>query len=373
MFNPAYFVFLKNRKNILYILSISLTLGIIISLIYNLYTFNLSYSNKIRNNIINRALAVSKNSSISQDEFDKIKSLDNVEFVYREMNSISMQFEKLFNMSLVYKSKNEIPDVILGSKFDDDRVEIILPSNFYSNKNECISLEEYVGKTVEISTSDIKINAYVCGVYDYNKTYSTYVYINSNFKEKLIEYNNEVESDKNLIVIANDYKDVDYIIKEIENEEYSARLVDGRGKSDIKIYNLASAIMIILIILTVIFSFILVTNIIDSIINDAKKDISILKAIGYKTNHLSKIILFDVLTITGISFVISILISLGINRLVIYLVNTKTNLILNYNSNKYGLVLLFSIVIICIISMISVKLNNRKIKNISSIELLKED
>lgn len=371
LIEPAFNGFFKNRKIKLYILSISITISFAIAIFYNIYIINNEYGNKVKNNIINRVLFVSKNDDVSIDNIEKIQDID---VIYNQISSITMTLNGKVDVQAIYKDKTEITDVLLGESFNsENEAQIILPYEIYNTKGEKIELKDYVGKYVELEVEDFKIEAFVSGIYD-NINNKSDIYINEFFKEKLVEYNNKILSENQFIAIVNNYTNVNKVIDQInELEGCSANLLSYEGQSDIKIYNLASLLIIVLLIAIVIFVYISIGVILDSMINDEKKDIAILKSIGYKIKHISKIMVYRIYFILTISLVIGVLLSILESFVIRIIINNKMDISLGNVPNLYLFIVLLFIFLVYFISFITIKLNTNKIKKISIIELLKEE
>jgi hypothetical protein len=374
LIKPAFSNFFKNKKLKLYIISISITFGMVISLIYCLYVLNNTLSDKIRNNIINRVLFVSSNEEIDNEELAKISKIENVEYSYRKLVDITMNINNEYPCNVLYTSMQELPGINIGEIFsNDEEVQVILPETYTDRQNNKIDLSNYVGKMVTLSVDELEIEAKVCGVYK-NKGYSSSIYINNKFKEKLIEYNELLEHKKSLYVIVDNYKNVENVQNLLKDEfKFNSNISDVSGQSDIKIYNLTYKLIIVILILTLLFNYISISMIIGNIISDEKMDIAIFKAIGYKLKDISKIMKYRIVSIIGISIIVASIISVILNKIIYIIIKYKLDIELSSDYKMFTLLLLVFTIFVYLISLISVKLNNRKIKKINTIELLKEN
>lgn len=373
LFKPAFNGFFKSKKIKLYVISITITLGLVISFIYNLYLLNNIYADKIKNNILNRILYVSK-SEITELDINKLKKFENIEDVYRELNVFSMIMDDEKSVIIRYGSELELPKLTLGNDFENNNkdLQIILPSKLLTADNKYISLDSYLGKKVKLRIEDYELEVFVTGIY--NNSNSSYVYINKALKDELVEYNKEIETNTILAVIVDDYKNVESVINNLKNNYgYNANIRDMSGQSDIKMYNLASALILVIIILIIVFMYVSIGIIIDSIISDERKDIAILKAIGYKKKHLSNIMKNRILAILTISFIIGMILSLILNTIIGKLIENRLEISIVQNYHVYLIISIMLIILIYFIAILTVKLNNKKIKKVSAIELLKEN
>ncbi len=372
LLRPAFNGFFKMKKIVLYIASITITLSLVISFIYNLYLLNNTYADKIKNNSANRTLYVSK-EVISENDIEKLNKLENIDQVYRDLNSFSMNLESNITTRIEYSGNIEISNLKIGNNFNDEQIpQIILPSKMMTSSGAMISLDEYYNKTVTLKLDDFEVNAYVIGIYDNINSYTTY--INAYFKEKLIEYNSDIETKTILTVVVDNYNNVDEVINTLQNDYgYNANLRSTSGQADIKMYNMAMYMIYVIIVLVIIFTYISVGIIIDGIISDEKRDIAILKAIGYKKKYISKILLYRVFAIITLALIFGILTSFVLNIVVSNTIENRLNVVINQNYPIYCLITLALIIVVYLIVTISVKVNNKKLKNIKPIELLKEN
>lgn len=81
---------------------------------------------------------------------------------------------------------------------------------------------------------------------------------------------------------------------------------------------------------------------------------------------------YRILAIIGISIAISVIIAILINQIINFILKYKLEIILKSDYGMFICILLLFTVFIYILSIISVKLNNKKIKKINTIDLLKE-
>ena len=167
---------------------------------------------------------------------------------------------------------------------------------------------------------------------------------------------------------------MELVIEKLRNDlGYSANLSNSSGQSDIKLYNLAYYLVIAILVLAVVFNYVSISIIISGIIHDETMDIAIFKAIGYKIKDIYKIMKYRILAIIGISIVISTFISIVINQVIKFILKYKLDITIKDNYSMFLVILLLFIIFIYILSVISVKINNSKIKKVNTIELLKEN
>ncbi len=372
LFEPAFKSFFKSKKLILYVISISLTFGLIISVIYSMTLLNDVLEDKIKNNIINRVLFVSS-ESFSDNEIKKINGLDNIDTAYRDIVlGTAVNVEKKYNFSIKYCMPEEILNVVKGNVFNnEDSYQVIIPSLAYDRTGKSIDLSYYLGKEIGISLDNVEVSAKVVGIQDQN---TGYLYINEELKNYLVSINKSLESQSYITVIVDNYKNVDSVIDELKNKfGYSANLSDSRGQSDIKLYNLACLLIVAILVLAVVFNYVSISIIISSIINDETMDIAILKAIGYKIKDIYLIMKYRIFAIIGISIIVSTIIAILINQVIKLIINYKLEIVLQSDYCLFFFILLLFIIFIYVLSIVFVKLNNKRIKKVNTIDLLKEN
>lgn len=373
---PAFSNFLKNKKLKIYIISISIFFGTIISIIYSLYQINTIFSDRIKNNIKNRVILIRKDSEKGETLYDSeikcISNMENIDFVYTklEMFNMNLDIENKFLISFV--SEEELPIITNGNKMDsNEENQIIIPDKILAN-NEYISSESLIGKIIKLYAEDFSIEAKVCGIYN-SKNYEKIIYINDTLKNYFLEYNEEFENKHTIYAIANKYSYVENIIQELKENEYDAYLKNEGGQNDIKIYNMALTLMVGILCFSVVFIYVTISIVITGIISDEKMDIAILKALGYRIKDISSIIKFRIIAIIGISSAFGFLISIILNQLIRKLIGYKLFIKMEVNVKLYGTLFLLLLISELIISLLSIKINNIRIKKLNTIQLLKEN
>lgn len=372
LFEPAYKNFFKRKKLILYIISISITFGFILSIVYCMTLLNDVLENKIKNNIANRVLFVSSDYEFSDSKMDEINNLEHIDVAYKGINSgISITMEDNYYFSVGYCMNEEIQNVNKGNLFDDeDNYQIIIPNFVYDRTNTRVDLSDYLGKEVTLKLNNITVTANIVGIQEGNRGY---LYINEALKNYIVSVNKKIETQIYITAIVDDYKNVDLVIDELRNKfDCSANLSNISGQADIKLYNIAFLLVIVILVLAVVFNYVSVSIIISNIINDETMDIAIFKAIGYKVKDIYIIMKYRILAIIGISIAISVIIAILINQIINFILKYKLEIILKSDYGMFICILLLFTVFIYILSIISVKLNNKKIKKINTIDLLKE-
>ena len=372
LFEPSFMTFFKSKNLLLYVFSISIAFGLVIAVIYTMILLNNILSENIKNNIINRVIYVSSDS-FSDKQIEEIKELEHVETVYKNLAmETKCVIEEQYNLSPEYNLIEELPEISRGKVFDNnDEYQVILPQKIYNAGGNYIDLSIYLGELINIRINDIDGKARVVGIYE--KTLGI-IYINEALKNYLVSINNNIESKDSFIVVADNYKNVDFLIEELRSEfDYGANLSNKSGQSDIKLYNLAYLLIVVVLIFSIIFNYVIVSIIISGFINDEKMDIAIFKAIGYKIKDIYKIVKYRILAVMGISFIISIFLAILASKIIKYILMYKLEIELVTSYQLFTLISLLFIILVYILSKLSVRLNIKKIKKINAIDLLKEN
>lgn len=296
MFSPTFLSFFRGKKIILYIIELSITIGIMILLIYTKFTIDNIYISKIQNNIKNRIIYISDDQEIKLED---ILNNENIIDVYYKSTDILVYLNDVTE-PLKTVSQEEIPNICEGTNIfsNNNEIEIII-SDKIKNENNL-----NLGKNVIIKYNQLKINARIIGIYKEDSK-NNYVYISKNGYEKISEYDNDLLDKHICLGIIDNYSNVNKVIDNLKNK-YSCNIYDTSGITDINTYKIISTIILAFIIIMGFLIFLLVTVIINDIIDGEKVDIAILKAIGYKNKNILRIILNRVITLTSFSYFIRI-------------------------------------------------------------------
>lgn len=361
LLRPAFASFLRNKKIILYILNISIIIGGIIIIFNYKSTFEKIYKNEIENNIKNRTLFISKDTdNINLNEIMNIKNIKKCEYI---LNSLTV---KASDISFYLKNDVFLDEtkIIYGRNCEDDKMEIVIPDSLEN-------AVDLLGNSIDILYKDFVIKAKIVGIYE-DSMKLNYSYISMNFIQNLMQYDKEMVDTSECLAVINKYENLDDIMQQLKNKNYNSNLYDTSSLNDIKTYKAVGIILNILIVIMISFIYILLYIIVSNIINSEKKDIAILKAVGYKQLDILKIIVYRLFFITIISFMIGVIINKILVPSMNYKIMQSMNLNLNYNLHLnipyYAIILLTLIFIIMIASL----KNMRKIKLIDTINLLKE-
>lgn len=245
--------------------------------------------------------------------------------------------------------------------------------NIYNlSENEIIISEEIASYLTNTNINE-KIT-----LYNVSKDYNEYIikgistdnnnYISKKASEKLLGGIRSVstyllEDDKtvlNKIFKTYDIKESDSLSS---STAYSDRILEH-----LKTLNILSNIFIYLSTVFLIFSIIMLTNYINNSIFVHKKDIAILKSLGIENKVIKRIFTLEVLSISGISFLITLIISTIIMIISNLIISNKLMFYFHpVRMNPINIIL--SLVIIGLITFILINLLLRKISKQNIIEI----
>lgn len=335
----SYIKMIRNRKNIYYILTLVFATILIISSIAVSSYIDDFISKSINNNVGFRTLNVLPN--YDYDDYG-IKILENNEHILESFNSIysGITLESSFkneslngNITILYGSENNEPDVIMGRKImNDDTGVAICPKNFYPddeiddlkiNENLIIKDNELLNKkfilTYESSTysngffkteKEYKKEFKIIGLYDNTKNLdmNNNCYISKNDMKSIIDVIYSKWDDSSIhstYSIIDDIKNVDKVIKELKTYGFSSSpklSIDYEFFNKIQLF--AKVIFVIVLIFVLVLSILFLHK---KIINELT-DIGLLKTVGFSKLNIIFIYLFEITMICFISLIIGFII-----------------------------------------------------------------
>lgn len=373
LLKPSLNSFLRNKKKYVYILSIVVMITILANILYIQYQINNIYCSKIENNIKNRILSISKNINPNQEvDIPQISNINTIKEVYVPVQNIEVIMDEKYKINLQTIVEEEMPNVFKGksiSNMHKDIIEIIIPNKLETNEYK---IEQLLNTYVTLKYESMKISAKIVGIYNDSTNRGT-AYISRADIIPFCEYNKNLIRENSYMAIIDNYKNVNNTIDKLTDMGYSANIYDQSGQNEIRLYNMVSNVLKILIYLITIFIYVLVSVIINSMIVEEKNDIAIFKAIGYKNIDLLKIIIVRLIFVSIISYCISILISLGINCLINFILFKTFHEKVSFSILIHLKYTIMPLLIVLLINILSAYVNSKKIKNISIINLLKEE
>lgn len=344
MINQFLYIFRNKRKfKSFFLLIISCLLFVFFLLMaLNYYYFN--SMNNIERKIENRSVM------INSDEFDEnflseIFNYRGVEKVYKFYDSIPVNvFDK--NYYFNYKSSEDLNDnnVIISNEL---ALEI-------TNKTK---EKKIVGRDYEFKINGKIYNFLISGIH--NNKNSSELYVSLNTMERF-SVNNNLKNKGPYIVILNSYFRVNEFCKQMSKEGIVANLYNDTGVGEIKFFSNIMMMFEIIIFFNIIIIFATMICITKNIIREEKKDIAILKTLGYSKYEIVKILLYRLWTICIYAFVVSLSLILLI-LFMLYIFNFIPNLFV-YNDIFLVAKIIFLLLFICIfIPSISILFSLRKV------------
>ena len=304
--------FIRKKNFKLYILSLSICITFIFLLALFFYNIFILVSNK-ENNIINRNLIISTTDDINIVK-DNLQDIKEIKQIYKSVPSIE-GFVNINNQNISIQlfsgNDEQYPDVIIGKKLTMyNKNKIILPNILTINNNN-VSSKDMIGKTialkVNINNHIITKDMEVIGIYKSDKT-TNIVYTSYQDLAEIFFSNQEQEIYNSYNIIINKNTSVSDVINKIQDKGYNVTLYDNSLQRETNILKIIKNISCITIFFLFIFTFIITYSIIKSILTGEKKDIAILKSVGYQNINLFLILFSNTLFLTIISFIISFLI-----------------------------------------------------------------
>ncbi|MBP3254943.1 MAG: ABC transporter permease [Clostridia bacterium] len=360
---PTFFSLKKNRKTIIYIVSLSLILALFCSL-YNFKSLiNNIFESNIKNNIKNRCIYV---TSVNELDIESIKNVENIKNAYYFIDICNASIEDE-EIKIKTGDIEQIPNVIYGNDLSfegsTDILEIIIPESIQKKFSESL-----INKNVIINVNHKEnIEALIVGIYNGDK-YDNTIYVSLSNINKIIELNPKILNKYSGFVIADSYDNINKIIEKLMEYGYNCNLFDTSGEKDIYSYENISKFLSIFIFLMIICVYVIIRITIKNFIDDEEKELAIMKAIGYNNITILKTIILRTLTISIIAFLISYMLVKIIN---VGIMNLFNNYIYNKDVPLSIVGYLIAMLMIIVISVICSIREKRKIKKINIIELLK--
>ena len=240
-------------------------------------------SDRLGSKLINRTLIVSNryyydHSVKPEEDLSFFSSLPHVESTYSYYMpnyleilpdlSVYIRYQDLQNFVMCYGTK-EISDG-----------EMILPSNILPNLG--YKGEEIIGTNFDFSYQGKIYSLKVAGVYESNESEFSIYITERDMKEHFL-----LDLTENMYIIVLDHYDsTDEVIAFLQQHSYDANISDSSGLSDISICDFFLTLFRILFYficsMVILFGFFIIKN----ILYEQRRDIAILKAVGYYNLHI---------------------------------------------------------------------------------------
>lgn len=292
LFRPTFCELLRNRKLFLYIIIVTIIICMLIMIIYSKNMIDLSYKNNIENSIKNRTVFVSSNkNNIETKDIKDMKHVNDIQYV---LESLPIEVKGCV-FTLTTNNLLDKNEIISGKEIDNDNLEVILPNQV---------IKEYdISNMIELKYEDISINVQVVGTYKDNLNKNR-IYVSKKVINEFVKYKQELLNKKICLVEIDEYKNVENFILDIEEKGYNANIYDTSGLNDIKTYQNISIVLNIVICITILSTYVILSIIMNSIIDDEKMDLAILKTVGYKNKIIARIIFYRILIIILFSYIL---------------------------------------------------------------------
>lgn len=364
---PTFLSFLRSKKITLYILSISIIIGLLIAILNTKDTINNVFKDEIENNIKNRIIYINKDEQ--NLELKNIKEINNkIQKLQYNIPPIRVSINNSYEANIKTGYIEEFPKIEKGRNIQVENKtepEIIVPDTLEEKLQ--IQLDSYI----ELKYEDIIIKAKVVGTYE-ELISDNYIYMDyETIKTILTNNNKNIINMTSCLALIDKYENIDEVLNDLQNNGYSSNLYDTSGLSEINtcqtIFNILNVFIFLMIVLTYFLLSIIITN----IINDEKKDIAILKAIGYNNKNIIQIIFFRIIFICFLSFITGIIFSFIIQILLLNIIKSMLEISVINNINLLKNYFISAILLLILIVLCSIK-NSKKIEHINTIILLKE-
>ena len=394
-----------NRQNVILIVVLSILTTIIFACI-SMISFIDTYRKDSLNNINGRTLIINEPSS--DEKYQELLLVDNIEFVdstkylFPVYKSAPDFDEEGLDGSVTLKAltSNDLISIKYGKEIKNSG-EAICSSNFYPHDlntgsgykpkivdSLVLKDSELIGKkfTVQSSNEDYlgeEFSIEIVGTYskkmddlntcyiskeDFDMLTSKYENISGYYDENdnyIIESYNEY---KNLMVVVDNYKNVDKVANGLSNIGFS---VVPAFTLDTQLLKYMVSIPLFICLIIIIICFNIVYSFLSKKIRYSKTYYGILKSFGYTNRDISKYEVLEVLLIYSISVLIS-----GILYFIALSIINQTLLLefiyYNYEFNIPWLYLLLFILVSIIVIILLIKIFMKKTLKLSIQDLLNE-
>ena len=321
---------------------------------------------QLETKLMNRTLAVSnkkydETSTQPELELSHFLTLEHVVDAYSYYVPNSQDIMPNHTIYIQYQSLKDL-HMINGTK-QLQKGEMVLSS--FTIKKLGYNENQIIGKEFSFTFQNNPTILKVVGVYEGEEEYA---YITeSDMKDHFLM----MPTDNMYQVVVDKYSNVDHVIETLETQNYHANISNNTGIEDIKIYDFFLELLQILFYFICSIVILLGIVIIKNILYEQKKDIAILKTIGYHNIHLFLFILYSILTIflfTYIGTLLSFSTLLGI-------IGFYIKDIWLYMENHILTIILYDLqmfLLITLLAFLTVLASYPKIANLSPILLFKD-
>lgn len=352
------FMKMNKSKNITYVITLFF-LFLLGSIAVNFsYNYDNYIENQINKDINGRTLLVNKFNSDKGEPYtheevnQELKKYNHIEYFYNTDSIIRSFFSddgKKMLISLLPLKENMKIGIVEGSYIRNDNELIcslsMLPFND-NNIDNIIDMREYLEKEIELYYEQIRVidmqniklersfnkKFKVVGIYEsiFDSVNFGTCYILENELQKMVKESEPIYPEDFYVtpnssffnVIIDKVENVNGVLNKLKSEGFDANAVIEFDYSAISMYKYISYILLFLILIC---TFIVINIYIKNIIKDKKCDIGLYKTFGYKNKTITRLLEVFIFTITGIAYLISIIILL-------ILIHVSNDILSNYIS-----------------------------------------
>ena len=351
-------IFRKRKVIILYLIIITILLSIISIMCDVTYSVDNLIKKNINERIDNKSLFIETLQKKDIIEINKVCKKIGCEKIISYFNPITIYNDKS-GYFIINKYFNQNIKIISGRIPIENKNEIILPNKILID-DKVYNLEKYLGEKIKIQLNDESVSTNlelnVVGIFEnlkkttINEGYATLSdnYVNSN----------------NYIVILNNEKLVDEYVKILSKKKY--RISRMNNSSEINTYSQIQIVIKTIGLIVGIITLILMILTINKFIKEQRKNIAIIKILGFKTTYILLIFYILIITLFCIAGLLSYL-----------LTGIITSVLVTFLGNVYNRAEIENILkITCVYQIflgISTFIQYKKISTTSSKILLKRD
>ncbi|MCI8501701.1 MAG: FtsX-like permease family protein [Oscillospiraceae bacterium] len=262
-----------------------------------------------------------QNQSSAEELLAYLEGLDYVEEVSRLIPPVSVRqpSSELFDSAdFLLKSAPlpELPAAYIGSVIGG-RGEVLLPDRLRLPSGDEVRItegDELIGRPVTFQYFDSAgaKREYTCEIAGIYKTpffqETNYAYVQPEDLEAIDGelYEEDLQGSASYTVVLDDAEHLEQVSEEIE-KVYGLKTQPayGEGKDASKVYGMISSICVWIAGLMSVSIAVLLLIILINKINNEKKQIALLKMIGYKARHIYAILFFELLIILLVSYLVS--------------------------------------------------------------------
>ena len=321
----------NKSKSIVHILILSICLSALLLSLFFYFGVIFAKTIAIDDAIENRELFVTVDKSAITNKYSQekcialLKKIKHVKYAYKfvptlPVKTLKNSILKEITYSLKTGSPEHFPDVTFDVTLHGSNVALF-PDKIYENQNgtgrsRVIETKKFIGKSIDLyyiynKNSIRKYTCKISGVYESDNSDNTIYSPLSDLSSITGQIEaNSTNNSYTFSVVVDHKKNVSSTIQKIDSSVgYHSKLYKNKISKDSSLYEFAVKFCFIIICTTTILLFLMFSTTVFGKIKNEKKQIALLKAIGYRDFYIYKILLFEILIDSFISYIISIIIS----------------------------------------------------------------